>query len=240
VASGHFDAHAPRFNRKKLKMRNNLLVGLSSALAAVAVAGSASAAMTFDSFTVAQSESNLPGPLPGINWASPASSQPIFGASGTRAAFAYNYGNGGTTTSSVSGGTATFTTTTSGGAGAGLYYSGDAQDLTGYTFSFYLDSTVPTDGQIGFVWEMESAGGGYIPYTVNYTGVGTYTIDLSTLAALDPTAIDLTAITSIAISIYTDRPGSATVSDFTYTAVPAPGAVALLGVAGLAARRRRA
>ena len=86
---------------------------------------------------------------------------------------------------------------------------------------------------------MESAGGGYLPYTVNYTGVGTYTIDLSTLAALDPTAIDLTAITSIAISIYTVEPGSATVSNFTYT--PAPGALALLGAAGLAgARRRRA
>ena len=204
--------------------------------AAVAVAGSANAAVAFDSFTVTQSESNLPGPIPGINWANPASSQPIFGASGTRAAFAYNYGGAGSTTSSVSGGTATFTTTTAGGAG--LYYSGDAQDLTGYTFSFYLNSTVATDGQYGFVWELESAGGGYIPYTVNYTGAGTYTVDLSTVAALDPTAIDLTAITSIAISIYTDSAGSATVSNFTY--IPAPGALALLGVAGLAARRRRA
>ncbi|NBQ15588.1 MAG: hypothetical protein EBU31_13525 [Proteobacteria bacterium] len=218
-------------------MRFNSLVPSMVALVA-ALAGSSSAAMTFDSFTVAQSETNLPGPLPGINWASPASSQAIFGASGTRAAFAYNYGNDGTTTSSVSGGTATFTTTTSGGAGAGLYYSGDAQDLTGYTFSFYLNSTVATDGQYGFVWELESAGGGYIPYTVNYTGAGTYTVDLSTVAALDPTAIDLTAITSIAISIYTDSAGSATVSNFTY--IPAPGALALLGVAGLAARRRRA
>jgi len=218
-------------------MRNKTLIS-SMVAAAVAVAGSANAAVAFDSFTVTQSESNLPGPIPGINWASPASSQPIFGASGTRAAFAYNYDGAGSTTSSVSGGTATFTTTTSGGAAAGLYYSGDAQDLTGYTFSFFLNSNVGTDGQLGFVWAMESAGGGYLPYTVNYTGVGTYTIDLSTLAALDPTAIDLTAITSITISIFTDSAGAATVSNFTYT--PAPGALALLGVAGLAGRRRRA
>ena len=214
-------------------MRNKTLIS-SMVAAAVAVAGSANAAVAFDSFTVAQSESNLPGPIPGINWANPASSQPIFGASGTRAAFAYNYGGAGSTTSSVSGGTATFTTTTAGGAGAGLYYSGDAQDLTGYTFSFYLNSTVATGGGYGFFFELESFGGGYSTNEVNYTGAGTYTVDLSTVKG-----VDLTAITSVTLSIYTDSAGSATVSNFTYT--PAPGALALLGVAGLAgARRRRA
>jgi uncharacterized protein (TIGR03382 family) len=215
-------------------MRNKTLIS-SMVAAAVAVAGSASAGiagMTFDSFTVAQSESNLPGPISGINWASPASSQPIFGASGTRAAFAYDNGSG-TSTSSVGGGTATFTTTGSGGQAAGLYYSGDAQDLTGYTFSFYLNSNVATDGQLGFFFDLESVGG-YSSLVLNYTVAGTYTVDLSTMKG-----VDLTAITSIAIGIYTAEPGSATVSNFTYT--PAPGALALLGVAGLAgARRRRA
>ena len=206
--------------------------------AAVAVAGSASAGiagMTFDSFTVAQSETNNDPPLSGISWASPASSQPIFGASGTRAAFAFNYSGLGSTTTSVSGGTATFTTTTNGGAGAGLVYSGgSAQDLTGYTFSFYLTSTVPTGDGSGFFFDLESVGGGYSSNVVNYTAAGTYTVDLSTVKG-----VDLTAITSISIGIYTAEPGSATVSNFTYT--PAPGALALLGVAGLAgARRRRA
>ena len=50
-------------------------------------------------------------------------------------------------------------------------------------------------------------------------------------------AINLTAITSIVIKIYTGAAGSATVSNFTYA--PAPGAIALLGVAGLAGLRRR-
>ena len=215
-------------------MRNKTLIS-SMVAAAVAVAGSASAGiagMTFDSFTVAQSESNTPSLLPGINWASPASSQPIFGASGTRAAFAYDNGSG-TSTSSVGGGTATFTTTGSGGQIAGLYYSGDVQDLTGYTFSFYLNSNVATDGQLGFFFDLESAGGAYSPNVLNYTVAGMYTVDLSTVKG-----VDLTAITTISIGIYTAEPGSATVSNFTYT--PAPGALALLGVAGLAARRRRA
>jgi len=215
-------------------MRFNSLVPSMVAVAG-ALAGSASAAMTFDSFTVAQSNSNTPSLPPGINWASPASSQPIFGASGTRAAFAFNFSGSGTSTSSVGGGTATFTTTGSAAPrAAGLYYSGDAQDLTGYTFSFYLNSNVATDSWNGFFFDLLSAGGGYSPNKLNYTGAGTYTVDLSTV-----NGVDLTAITSIVIGINTSTPGSATVSNFTYT--PAPGALALLGVAGLAgARRRRA
>ena len=213
-------------------MRNTTFI--SSMVLSVACVSAANAAVTFDSFTVAQSETNNLPPLAAINWASPASSQPIFGASGTRAAFAYNYGHGGTTTSSVSGGTATFTTTTVGGAGAGLYYSGSAQDLTGYTFSFYLNSNVATDvdGQLGFFFDLESAGGGYFPGLLSYTVAGMYTVDLSTVIG-----VDLTAITSISIGIATNAPGSATVSNFTY--VPAPGAIALLGAAGLIGGRRR-
>ena len=210
-------------------MRNTTFISsMVGIAAAAAVAGSASAAVAFDSFTVPQT--NTDG---AVAWASPAASQPIFGASGTRGAFAYDNGSG-TSTSSVGGGTATFTNTGSGGQIAGLSYSGVAQDLTGYTFSFYLNSNVATDGQLGFFFELESAGGGYSPNVLNYTVAGTYTVDLSTVKG-----VDLTAITTISIGIYTAEPGSATVSNFTYT--PAPGAVALLGAAGLVgARRRRA
>ena len=222
-------------------MRNKTFISsMVGVAAAVAVAGSASAGiagMTFDSFTVAQSESNLPDPIPGINWASPASSQPIFGASGTRAAYAFNYGSSGTTTtSSVSSGAATFTTNAEGGAVAGLQYFGNAQDLTGYTFSFYLNSNVPTAGQEGFSFFLQTAGLGTVERIVNYTGAGTYTVNANDFAAPE---IDLTAITSFGFGIYTSTPGTATVSNFTYT--PAPGAIALLGAAGLVgARRRRA
>ncbi len=199
-------------------------------VAAVAVAGSANAAVTFDSFTVVQSETNGAGPGAGINWASPASSQPIFGASGTRAAFAYLYGNSGTVTSSVSGGTATFSATK--GGGAGLYYLGSAQDLTGYSFSLNLNMTGPTDS---FIWEFKDAGGSYVDYIVNYTVAGTYTVDLSTLEGINPSTI-----TGMAIAIYSPEAAcSATVSNFTYAPVPAPGAAALIGLAGMVATRRR-
>jgi hypothetical protein len=215
----------------EFQMRNKTFI--SSMVLSVACVSAANAAVTFDSFTVVQSETNGAGIGAGINWASPASSQPIFGASGTRAAFAYLYGNSGTVTSSVSGGTATFSATN--GGGAGLYYSGSAQDLTGYNFSLNLNMTGPTNS---FNWSFKDAGGGDVDYRVNYTVAGTYTIDLSHLSQV--TGIDPSTITSMAISIYSPNyPCSATVSNFTYA--PAPGAVALLGAAGLVgARRRRA
>ena len=200
-------------------------------VAAVAVAGSANAAVAFDSFTVSQDKSGF-GQSSGINWASPSSSQPIFGASGTRAAFAYNYGSGPTTTSSVSSGTATFSTNSHPGY-AGLVYSGEAQDLTGYIFSFDLNSTVATVGDYGFFFTIY---GGDNQYTdlISYTGAGMYTVDLR------PVQVDLTAISTIKIYIYADS-GSATVSNFGYVpaAVPAPGAAALIGLAGMVATRRR-
>ena len=201
-------------------------------VAAVAVAGSANAAVAFDSFTVSQSESNMTFPVAGINWASPAASQPIFGASGTRAAFAYNYGSGPTTTSSVSSGTATFSTNSHPGY-AGLSYSGEAQDLTGYTFSFYLNSTVATVSDYGFYFDL-SGNDNQSSNLISYTGAGMYTVDLR------PVQVDLTAISTIKIYIYADS-GSATVSNFGYVpaAVPAPGAAALIGLAGMVATRRR-
>ena len=61
-----------------------------------------------------------------------------------------------------------------------------------------------------------------------------YTVDLR------PLYVDLTAITKIDIYLYADS-GSATVSNFGYVpaAVPAPGAAALIGLAGMVATRRR-
>ena len=200
-------------------------------VAAVAVAGSANAAVTFDSFTVSQDQSGY-GQSLGINWASPSSSQPIFGASGTRAAFAYNYGSGPTTTSSVSSGTATFSTNSHPGY-AGLVYSGEAQDLTGYIFSFYLNSTVATVSDYGFYFDL-IGNDSQSSNLISYTGAGMYTVDLR------PVQVDLTAISTIKIYIYADS-GSATVSNFGYVpaAVPAPGAAALIGLAGMVATRRR-
>jgi uncharacterized protein (TIGR03382 family) len=206
-------------------MRNTTFISsMAGIAAAVAVAGSASAAVAFDSFTVLQTNTDV-----AVAWASPAASQPIFGASGTRLAFAYDNGPG---TPSVSVGATTATFSTSSQGGAGLFYSGSAQDLTGYTFSFNLNMT---GAQSAFEVDFGIADGTYAQYFANYTTAGTYTIDLSTVPFNG--AFDFTAITDITISLSSGAAGSVTVSNFTYT--PAPGALALLGVAGLAGGRRR-
>ena len=200
-------------------MRNTTFI--SSMVLSVACVSAANAAVAFDTFTVAQTDTD-----PAAAWATPALSQPIFGASGTRLAIAQ--GPPGSTTS-VSGGTATFTTTRNGWLA--LSYSGSAQNLTGYTFSFDLNMT-----GAGSAFEMVFVGGAYAQYFVNYTTAGTYTIDLSTVPFNG--AFDFTAITDITIGMLAQTEGSATVSNFTYT-VPAPGAIALLGAAGLVGGRRR-
>jgi len=195
----------------------------------VACVSAANAAVTFDGFSVGQTSAD-----PAVAWASPAASQPIFGASGTRLAYTNRYSSVSSSVS-VGSGTATFSNT-GGSADMGLLYQGSAQDLTGYTFSFNLNMTgANTVFEVGF-W---NADGGYANYYVNYTTPGTYTIDLSTLPLIEgePGSFDFTAITNFAIILQAPSAGSATVSNFTYT--PAPGAIALLGAAGLVGARRR-
>jgi len=206
------------------------IVSMTSALV---FAGAAQATVapfnfyTFDSFTVAQTMTD-----PAAAWASPAASQPIFGASGTREAWGYS-NNGGTPSVSVGAGMATFASST---GMAGLTYRGNAQDMTNYIFSFYLNMT-------GFVAisavAMEfSDGNAYAQYEVFYTGPGTYQVDLSE-APLSDHLTEFTAITSINIALRAGNnwANSLTMSNFGY--VPAPGAAALIGLAGLVATRRR-
>ena len=206
-------------------MRNTTFI--SSIVLSVVCVSAANAAVAFDSFTVAQS-ATADEVTVGIDWATPSSSQPIFGASGSRSAFAYN----GVCSTSVSAGTATFTSTNNGYSGMGLFYSGSAQDLTGYTFSFDLNMTGANsvlEVHFGFGFGSEAL------FFVNYTTAGSYTVDLSTVG--DNGVSDYTAITDIMINLQAQSGGSATVSNFTYT--PAPGAIALLGAAGLIGARRR-
>ena len=206
-------------------MRNTTFI--SSIVLSVVCVSAANAAVAFDSFTVAQS-ATADEVTVGIDWATPSSSQPIFGASGSRSAFAYN----GVCSTSVSAGTATFTSTNNGYSGMGLHYSGSAQDLTGYTFSFDLNMTGAhsvLEVHFGFGFGSEAL------FFVNYTTAGSYTVDLSTVG--DNGVSDYTAITDIMINLQAQSGGSATVSNFTYT--PAPGAIALLGAAGLIGARRR-
>ncbi len=51
--------------------------------------------------------------------------------------------------------------------------------------------------------------------------------------------VDFSMISQMNLNIYNSGSGGVTVSDFNFTLVPAPGALALLGAAGLMGRRRR-
>ena len=214
----------------EFQMRNTTFI--SSVVLSVACVSAANAALTFDNFLTAQS--TFAGPTA---WASPPASQPIFGASGTRLVYAVDYDNGGSPSSaSVSGGTATLTA--SGQGAAGLQYDGNAQDLTGYTFSFDLSlSGLPGSAKATMLFY--GTGGFQALYNVNYTGAGSYTVDLST----GPTWASgpFTPVNSFSLYLQNDNATSnsltLSVSNFTYT--PAPGAIALLGAAGLIGARRR-
>ena len=210
------------------------IVSMASALV---FAGAAQATVapfdyyTFDSLTVPQTDASS-----AAAWASPALSQPIFGASGTRQVYAYDNGGSGSA-ASVSGGTATLSA--SGQGLAGLYYEGSAQNITNYIFSFNLSMTgVVADAAIEM--DFGNSLGGYAGYVFGYTSAGTYTVDLRTV----PTNVvgdftDFTTITNITIGLNDGNnwANSLTISNFGY--VPAPGAAALIGLAGLVATRRR-
>jgi hypothetical protein len=201
---------------------------------AAALAGSANAdyvPWTFDTFTVAQSSSNPNNDQ--IPWEDPSSAQPIFGASGTRLAYV-PVGNGDV---SVGNGTATLAFGNS--SVAALFYSNDyVHNLTGYIFSFDWSMANPVGSWAFEMWF--ETNGNYNAYQIAYTGDHTYTVDLSTL----PTYIygegfDITATQNIYLHFESGSDGSgvATISNFGY--VPAPGAAALIGLAGLVATRRR-
>ena len=214
----------------ELQMRNTTFI--SSVVLSVACVSAANAALTFDNFLTAQS--TFAGPTA---WASPPASQPIFGASGTRSVYAYDNG-GSPSSASVSGGTATLTA--SGQGAAGLQYVGNAQDLTAYTFSFNLSfSALPGNAKATMLFY--GTGGFQALYNVNYTGAGSYTVDLSTGPSWASGPVDFTAVYQFSLYLDNKNPTlnslTLSVSNFTYT--PAPGAIALLGAAGLIAARRR-
>jgi hypothetical protein len=76
--------------------------------------------------------------------------------------------------------------------------------------------------------------------TLATSGASTLNFDLANPGYLDA-GFDVTKVVRMDFIIQGVSSGavSGTASNFTYTAVPAPGAIALLGLAGLAGRRRR-
>lgn len=216
-------------------MRNKTFISsMVGIAAAVALAGSANAALVFDSFqtavntgvTTAGSQANF-GNSP--SWSTP---NPVTGMTGSRLAFANGYTASAPTSVVVGGGVATLQTGRDNGFYSFLSYSGSGANLTGYIFSVNVSAVTGSNAKL----VLEVSGGGKIESAL--TGTGTYNFSMSSLGG----AYDATSITSVSIVLQPGLAGSGgasvTFDSFTY-AVPAPGALALLGAAGLVGARRR-
>ena len=203
-------------------MKISIVIG---ALALVAVAGSANAGIV-DPFTTAQA-----GGGASASWSSIPSS--LFAQ---RRVQRFN-----SSTASVGSGAWSFAFTNTNGT-ANLAYRQDSSfstiDLSGIaSMSFGITVT----GTVNLNWYLEDqSSNNLIQFgaLVPVTGTSTQTLNFST-ATIDP-GFDLSAVTGMTIQfIAVSSSASATVSNFTYTLVPTPGAAALLGLGGLLAARRR-
>jgi hypothetical protein len=203
-------------------MKISIVIG---ALALAAIAGSANAGIV-DPFTTAQA-----GGGASAIWSSIPSS--LFAQ---RRVQRFN-----SSTASVGSGAWSFAFTNTSGT-ANLAYRQDSSfstiDLSGIaSMSFGITVT----GTVNLNWYLEDqSSNNLIQFgaLVPVTGTSTQTLNFST-ATIDP-GFDLSAVTGMTIQfIAVSSSASATVSNFTYTLVPTPGAAALLGLGGLLAARRR-
>jgi hypothetical protein len=135
----------------------------------------------------------------------------------------------------------------------GLTYQmagGSSNDLSLITgMSIALSALNLSNGATGvsFYWQAIDVNSNSMYASQNLSSNGTSTFDFA--AATKDVGFDLTNVTTLQLSV-TQIGGptsgstisvSGTLSNFSYTAVPAPGALAILGAAGLVgARRRRA
>jgi hypothetical protein len=99
-----------------------------------------------------------------------------------------------------------------------------------------------------FAWSLfDSNGiGMYVDETLSANGTSTFNFASATV---DDDGFDLTKVTLLTLRVsqvggstsgsYSTTSSSGTLSNFSYTLVPAPGALALLGAAGLVGARRR-
>ncbi len=233
ATSGHFDAHAPRFNRKKLKMRNNLLVGLSSALAAVAVAGSAMAAVV-DPFTVASSATNGNGtyvetPITGGLWDTRSTN--VFYKSFNAAVSLVVDASTNAVTFAI---TRVGNPNSSNNQNAALEYFNyagvtDLSNFTSLTFNYTSTfSSLRLDINLG--------GKEAINKTISASAGGTFTLTAAELVG----AFNGDYLNLAFTQERSNASGTFTMTNLVANGVPAPGAAALVGLAGLMARRRRA
>lgn len=214
-------------------MRSTLL-GMCSA---VAVAGSANASFVFDNFQSAQdvvaTAANQTNYDFNFAYAAP---NPAF--SGNRFLTANGYwGPEQASRVNVGGGTATLEVGGSGNFTSFLTYApATAADLTNVVFTVTVSSATGT----GATLEMELGNGGQVARAL--TGAGTYSFAVSEFSgpSFNPANVStilLVLRTGLASAGATGA--SATLTSFNYSIIPAPGAVALVGAAGLVGSRRR-
>jgi hypothetical protein len=218
------------------KMRTSSMI---ASMAAVVVAGSANAGVV-DPFTTTQSFGND---------ASSGFVSITGGLFNERNAFrSTSAGGAGVSASSND---VAFTTNRANLGLVGLTYQmagGSSNDLSLITgMSIALSALNLSNGATGvsFYWQAIDVNSNSMYASQNLSSNGTSTFDFA--AATKDVGFDLTNVTTLQLSV-TQIGGptsgstisvSGTLSNFSYTAVPAPGALALLGAAGLAGARRR-
>ena len=264
-------------------MRSNLLVGISSAVAAVAVAGSANAGLatgkidgftgtTFTGYTGIGAGNSVEGPYAngtlGFNYRSVGTTGFSKGTTNTLVTTAnVNAVTGGNQVQALVKSGSTRTTSALPdmyaawlwGNAAGFDSNGtatsfnsfDMSNASSFTVSF-ADNTFGTTGFSGTnlrieiqlqsnvnsdIWSAQQA--------VTSSG-GTLTFNAADFGA--GAAASWTNLGAVWLYVYYDVPsglsagtnlGNVTLTDFSYNAVPAPGAAALVGMAGLITGRRR-
>lgn len=213
-------------------MKTTFIVG---GLALAAFAGSASAGMV-DPFTTAGNSSTSGFGAP---WAN------ISGSLFNQRQVARFNSTGGGTASVGSGAWTAFLpqyNMTGSASATALTYRQDSSysaiDLTGIA-SMSFDIAVT--GSVSMYWTIEDTNGFSIDLpggALLSAGTASLTLDFSTAATIP--SFSLNAVSKMQVMISATSPDSSiSVSNFTYTPVPAPGAVALLGLGGLVASRRR-
>jgi hypothetical protein len=210
-------------------MKTSIAIG---ALALAAIAGSANAGIV-DPFTTAQTGGN-PGTAPWLNV--PGS---LFAERQLQ--------RGNNAIASIGSGAWTMgPNQSSGPTQNGISNLNYRQDDAGSTINLSAIASMSFNfnvtGSVNLNWYLEDANNGlYLSLAgalVSVSGTGTQTLNFST--AIIDLGFDLSSVTGMSVQFSGISAGeSATVTNFTYTLVPTPGAATLLGLGGLLAARRR-
>jgi hypothetical protein len=232
-------------------MRSNLFsLGMCSAVAAVAVAGSANAGIVtkVDQFMTSQSYGTNPASWTTINGsifdqrnARRANNAGGTGVSGTNNNVAFTFARGGGSASSVS-----LSYQMIGAAAKDLSSIAEMSIALSDLVLNVAGGTAATG--VKFDWTLMDSGGNGMYASDTRSTNGTSIFNFA--SATTDFGFDLTQVEKLTLQVsqvggstsgsYSNTSSSGTLSNFSYTAaVPAPGAAALLGMAGLITSRRR-